>query len=393
MSGRFFFDCGPTCRLVPPVAALTGIHRIVRALGPALANHLGAMGHEFSYCMLHEGDLWRIDGPAPPARPRALIKAGAGDIILCPDANWLYPHSAFTICRQRARARGARVASFIHDILPVCQPRYHAPGNVEVFSTWLQLTLRHSDFLMTNSRTTAAALQGWMALNMLQPGPRKIHSIYPAASRPPAVSARNKVRRMMGKARTGETRFLVVGSLTAYKNQLRVLEEFTPVWADAGHNVILVFVGNDFFSSRAERFQITRHREFGHRLFWLQKLSDSELSAQYHAADILVLASRAEGFGLPILEARQHGLPVLLNDIEVFREVAGRHAGFFSIDRKGELESLVKQIIARGVSAAWQPPRGAVRGWADMAHDIAGALNIGDHSETAGAASDVPACH
>jgi glycosyltransferase involved in cell wall biosynthesis len=36
-----------------------------------------------------------------------------------------------------------------------------------------------------------------------------------------------------------------------------------------------------------------------------------------------------EGFGLPIIEAAQHGLPVIARDIPVFREVAQRHAFYF----------------------------------------------------------------
>ena len=40
-------------------------------------------------------------------------------------------------------------------------------------------------------------------------------------------------------------------------------------------------------------------------------------------ATALVSASRAEGFGLPLIEAMQLGSPVVVSDIPVHREVAG----------------------------------------------------------------------
>jgi glycosyltransferase involved in cell wall biosynthesis len=37
----------------------------------------------------------------------------------------------------------------------------------------------------------------------------------------------------------------------------------------------------------------------------------------------LVTASRDEGFGLPVVEAMQRGVPVVLTDVPIFREVGG----------------------------------------------------------------------
>lgn len=40
-------------------------------------------------------------------------------------------------------------------------------------------------------------------------------------------------------------------------------------------------------------------------------------------------ASYGEGFGLPLIEAARHKLPIVARDIPVFREVAGNHAYYF----------------------------------------------------------------
>jgi alpha-1,2-rhamnosyltransferase len=66
-------------------------------------------------------------------------------------------------------------------------------------------------------------------------------------------------------------------------------------------------------------------------LVLLRDVGDSELDYIYGHAAALVIPSLAEGFGLPVVEAFQRGLPVMCSDIPVFREVADGRASFFSL--------------------------------------------------------------
>ena len=49
----------------------------------------------------------------------------------------------------------------------------------------------------------------------------------------------------------------------------------------------------------------------------------------YRHATALIAASRAEGFGLPLIEAAAYRVPLIVRDIPVFREIAGEHAYYF----------------------------------------------------------------
>jgi hypothetical protein len=69
--------------------------------------------------------------------------------------------------------------------------------------------------------------------------------------------------------------------------------------------------------------------ELDHRLFWLQEVSDEFLDQLYTQATALLAASEAEGFGLPLIEAAKHGLPIIARDIPIFREVARDFAYYF----------------------------------------------------------------
>ena len=57
------------------------------------------------------------------------------------------------------------------------------------------------------------------------------------------------------------------------------------------------------------------------------------------------MASEAEGFGLPLVEAAQHGIPLLVRDIEVFREIAGAHASYFAAGTGAELAPVLARWL------------------------------------------------
>jgi len=85
-------------------------------------------------------------------------------------------------------------------------------------------------------------------------------------------------------------------------------------------------------------------------------LNEDGLNNLYHHAFCFVFPSEFEGFGLPILEAYKNDCPALLNDIPVFREVAGDCGVYFDIkDGKSlnaQLEGLysVNESYRRGLT-------------------------------------------
>lgn len=60
-------------------------------------------------------------------------------------------------------------------------------------------------------------------------------------------------------------------------------------------------------------------------------LMNADVASLYRVADALIFPSRSEGFGLPLVEAALHRLPVFCSDIPPHREVAGDFAVFFDL--------------------------------------------------------------
>ena len=89
-------------------------------------------------------------------------------------------------------------------------------------------------------------------------------------------------------------------------------------------------------------------------------LSDTSLEHAYSHASALVFPSWVEGFGLPLVEAMQRGLPAMGSDIPIFREIGGEFMAYFDLAEPQSLADLVtgfersgKFPAARSV-ADWQ---------------------------------------
>jgi glycosyltransferase involved in cell wall biosynthesis len=104
----------------------------------------------------------------------------------------------------------------------------------------------------------------------------------------------------------------------------------------------LVIVGKQGWLTEELAARLRQHPQQGQQLFWFENASDEFLEQLYASATCLIAASEAEGFGLPIVEAARHGLPVIARDIPVFWEVAQTHAYFYAGGRAAALAEAVQ---------------------------------------------------
>lgn len=107
--------------------------------------------------------------------------------------------------------------------------------------------------------------------------------------------------------------------------------------------------------------------ESGGRIRALGLIGYEAVAAAYSAADCIVLPSRYEGFGLPLVEAMEWGKPVLCSDIPVFREQLKRYAYAATVFAPKDPAALATALRSWSVSAPPQPANLAAWTWADCA--------------------------
>jgi glycosyltransferase involved in cell wall biosynthesis len=129
-----------------------------------------------------------------------------------------------------------------------------------------------------------------------------------------------------------------------HKNHAVVLRALQRLRAEEGRTVFAYFSGAPT-PHRRELESLARQLGVSAQIRFLGYLPAPELRALFATATALVFPSKFEGFGLPILEAFQAGLPVLCSHATVLPEVAGAGALFFDPDSPAELAERMKAVL------------------------------------------------
>ena len=73
-------------------------------------------------------------------------------------------------------------------------------------------------------------------------------------------------------------------------------------------------------------------------------VTDAEYEAMLGRTTALISLSKAEGYGLPLVEAVSHGTPVIASDIPIFREVGGDAVSYVHPDSPAEFAAAVRKL-------------------------------------------------
>ncbi|CAH1746777.1 FkbM family methyltransferase [Thauera humireducens] len=332
--------------------ARTGIQRVVRSVLSELIAAPPA-GYEVCPVFAEKGHPWRHTHRYHSADivPAAIsegqtVTVAAGDIFLGLDLGaHLFPEADAYL--RDFRLAGARVFFVVYDIIPLRYPQYTVDSIREAFVAWLQGLARQADGLLCISAAVADDVRRWLNENaapLPYPDVRHFHLGADIGSSLPTRGRPDNADATLSDLSGGPV-FISVGTIEPRKGQEQTLDAFELLWNE-GSNARLVLVGKEGWMMEEFVARLRSHPELGIRLFWLAAISDEFLEEVYARADCLIAASMAEGFGLPLIEAAQHGLPIIARDIPVFREIAGAHAYYFSGTRAADLERALRRWLA-----------------------------------------------
>lgn len=137
---------------------------------------------------------------------------------------------------------------------------------------------------------------------------------------------------------------LYVGSLKAYKNVSCLLRGFAILRKSRDFPNRLLILGDDRTGRRALIEESIRLGLEDCTQF-LPYAEQSLLPAIYAAADLLVMPSRIEGFGLPVLEAMACGTPVVCSRAASLPEVGGDAVAYFDPADPQDLARAIEQVL------------------------------------------------
>ncbi len=348
---RLFVDISELIR----IDNRTGIQRVVRAILKELfdappagyrVEPIYAIEGQSGYYFARRFTMAFLEHPTNVLEDRK-IEFGSGDIFLGLDLHHRAPAEQAGYLAKMRRA-GVLVAFVVYDLLPIKLPQVFPEIAFSLHSDWLKSVAKSSDGLICISHAVADEVRGWLHENLGAaedlPAVYSFHLGADIASSKPSLGIPSDAGEVLAALKKRPT-FLTVGTIEPRKSYGQILSAFEDLWAD-GLEANLVIIGKQGWMVEKLIDAIREHKEFNRRLFWLQNISDEYLEKVYASSDCLIIASQGEGFGLPIIEASVHNLPVIARDIPVFREVAGESASYFSgLDSK-DLSGAIRNWLA-----------------------------------------------
>ncbi len=247
---------------------------------------------------------------------------------------------------QTMRQYGVVVNFTVYDLLLVQRPHCFPDGMMKMFIDWLSV-LAESDCIVCISQTVANELSDYLKNRLPSDGrPLAIDYFHLGADIVPVVEpiTDNDHEQLTLEALRKYPTFLMVSTIEPRKGYAQTLDAFEQLWrADIQLNLVIVGQKGWMLDTLLDR--ICRHTQRNHHLFWLEAISDKYLDNIYAVSTCLIAASEAEGFGLPLIEAARHKLPIIARDIPIFREVAGDHAFYFQGNAADDLAQAIQDWL------------------------------------------------
>jgi glycosyltransferase involved in cell wall biosynthesis len=268
-----------------------------------------------------------------------------GDVFVCLDFAFLAIQKR-RCAFKRLRASGVNLYWIVYDLLPMRYPDFFNIGDDVIYEKRFDVIMRVASGIIAISRFVADDCVSYFHEKHFDGNALKIGYAHLGADAVLGENTSEKIKagRLERMASQKTATFLMVGTMTIRKGYAQVLDAFKLLWGE-NLDVKLIIVGSSSFKAAPILDRLRGNPELGRRLLWLENTGDSELLELYATSDALIYASYAEGFGLPLIEAAQRGLPIISRDTPLFREVAGEYAYYFNAKRPDDLASAIKEWL------------------------------------------------
>ncbi|MEE4315827.1 MAG: glycosyltransferase family 1 protein [Erythrobacter sp.] len=266
--------------------------------------------------------LAMLDGPRSAFRRRfaglaAMLGTGARGRTDVTDAIYLnVSHTDFDLDSHRDWLSNTRVRPvyLLHDLIPIEHPHFTTPHKTNRHAGRVRRALDAASGIIANSHTTADAIAAFAMSEGITPPP--ILGAPLGAPDLPVPAARSTVQR--------QASFVCISTIEHRKNHMLLLDVWKRLFAKMGEAAPrLALIGRWGVGAEAVRSRYLADPQLQRFVSINSDCTDSELVGHLRSASALLAPSRAEGFGLPVVEALTLGVPVIASDLPAFREVGG----------------------------------------------------------------------
>jgi glycosyltransferase involved in cell wall biosynthesis len=333
--------------LVPALASSFPDLRLTVATTRSGATALRADGWERFASVLalpcEDGQRMRRQWAEQVLLPREARRVGANIV-----------HSLASIAPLRA---GTRSVVTLHDVTFLTRPTF---GRLTTWGMGLlvRTAARRADRLLTGTRASRDEI-----CSLLGVDPARFDVVHHGHEPVQAVSPTpgEQVRARYGL--NGTRAVLCVAAKRPHKNQ-ELLIRAAPLLDD---DTVIVLAGH------AEPYELALRAladELGvaERIRFLDYVPDGDLEGLWAIAECAAFPTLSEGFGIPVIEALAHGVPVAASAIPVLQEIGGELPHYFDPHDPGDAARAIHAACADERARELGPAHAARFTWAGSAH-------------------------
>ena len=225
-----------------------------------------------------------------------------------------------------------KTAVTVHDVFPITAPYGYGRLYPHYFKWNLGKTLRHMDAVIYNSLDTKT----------------QVEQYYPAAKALPSCISYIITEEMPELSIRDEGYFLYIGNLEERKGTDLLLKAYVHYRKDGGTKKL--YLAGKIRSDMIETLLGECQKETD-GVCYQGYLETEEKYRMYAACSAFLFPSRAEGFGMPVIEALTYRKPVLVSDLPIFHEIAGDAVRYCKLDTEDavpQLAAAMRQIGEAG---------------------------------------------
>ncbi len=221
----------------------------------------------------------------------------------------------------------------VYDLIPlIYQDTYLKEGEFKDWYFEHMEYIKREDIVFAISDTTKKDIVKYINIEE-----SKIKTIYGGVDNIKNVT-QDKINEVLNKF--GITKpfiFYAPGSFELRKNIERLIESYIILPNAIKDNYQLVISGKIPVEYE--------NKHFNKNIIFTNYVDESELSALYASAELFVMPSLYEGFGLSILEAMNYGLPVIGADSSSIKEIIQNEDALFDPQNPNSISSKIKQVL------------------------------------------------
>lgn len=230
----------------------------------------------------------------------------------------------------------------LHDLTPRTRPHHHRLANRFCFNAYLEESLAHAEVVVCSSHATAGRL------DHLLPGRAHDVRVIPLAVEDFFAPGEEDSAAIRARFAGGRPFLVQLGTLEPRKGVGTLILAHDLLLAEDPEAPDLVLAGGRGWGGGFVQQALARHRQPG-RVHLPGYVSREEARALLRTAEVVVLASEEEGFGLPLAEALCCGAACVASDEEALVEVASGAALHVPRGNPEALASALRTALAAEV--------------------------------------------